>query len=123
MSDSIGNIKLGIELENNTQKQIENISEKIKANVTKALSGLSNIGSIGNIDKSLDNIQTTIKKMIDSINSQIKSNLAELKSYIENIFSSIKVKNPMDDFLDKGDSSNSKDNSTPKSTRGPPTGK
>ncbi|WP_142414387.1 hypothetical protein [Hathewaya massiliensis] len=120
MSDSVGQISLDLGLNDITEKQIENISEKIKANVTKALSGLSNIG---NIDKSLDNIQTTIKQMISSIHSQIKSNLAELKSYIENIFSSIKVKNPMDDFLDKGDSSNSKDNSTPKSTRGPPTGK
>lgn len=123
MSDSVGQISLDLGLNDITEKQIENIGEKIKANVTKALTGLNNIGNMGNIDKSLDNIQTTIKKMIDSINSQIKSNLSELKSYIENIFSSIKVKNPMDDFLDKGDSPNSKDNSTPKRTRGPPTGK
>ncbi|WP_102400211.1 phage tail protein [Haloimpatiens massiliensis] len=119
MSDSVGQISLDLGLNDVTEKQIENISEKIKSNITKAL---SNLGDIGNVNKTLDSIQNTIKKMIDSIHSEIKSNLSELKSYIEDIFSKLKVKNPMENFLNKDSAATNENDASTKTSRGPPIG-
>ncbi|CAM2949279.1 hypothetical protein HAHI6034_05790 [Hathewaya histolytica] len=120
MSDSIGQISLDLGLNDVTESQISDIGTKIKANVTKALSGLNNIGSI---DKTLGNIQATVEKMIDSIHSQIQNNLEILRGQIEDIFSNLKVKNPMEDLLNKDDSISNQNDISPKSARGPPSGK
>ncbi|MBM7835954.1 flagellar biosynthesis chaperone FliJ [Clostridium sardiniense] len=131
--DSVGKITLDLELGGDTEKQIEEISQKIGNQISKSLEGITSkidFSSLTNsmteaIKTSLNSIDNTIKSSIEKNKELVLKSIQEMKaSALEAIKSIIanakKIKMPINFNPAQNINPTSNRTSSPATTRGPP---